>query len=349
MFIKEDIRNMKEILAALCSEAGVSGFETAAADRAAQLLSAYASVKKDNLGSVIGEVNGGGSKRHILLDAHIDQIGLIVTEIDKTGFLRFTSCGAVDTRLLSGTQVTVWGSEPLFGVICSTPPHLSDPDDSGKAKDIDKLGIDIGLSGERADELVSPGDRVTFNGEFCELLGNRVSVPALDDRAGVAVILRTLELLKDKKYDNKITVVFSVCEETGGSGASAAAFGVSPDEAIAIDVSFADSPGIKPTECRKLGSGAMIGISPVLSRNISNQLKQLAQSRGIPYTLEIMGERTGTNADRITIIREGVKTGLISVPLRNMHSAAEVVDIDDLESCARLIAEYISEEAPENA
>lgn len=330
---------MKELLYNLCLAAGVSGDESAVADLVQEHLSRYAHVRRDALGNVIGEADGSGT--HILLDAHIDQIGLIVTDIDKTGFLRFSACGRVDLRLLSGAEVTVWGKEPLYGVISSTPPHLTDIDDAGKAKGMDKLGIDIGFCEKEARERVSLGDKVTVNSGFFELLGSKVSAAPLDNRAGAAVILRALELLKDKKHDKKVSVLFSVLEESGGRGATAAAFGIAPDEAIVVDVSFADSAG---ADLARLGSGAMIGISPVLSREVTNKLKNTADKKSIPYTLEVMRGATHTNADKISVSGKGVKTALVSVPLRYMHSAVEIVDINDIESCARLIAEHIAQE-----
>ncbi len=331
--------DLKNTLQKLCAAFGTPGAEDAAAYEAAAFLSAYATVSRDPLGSVIGVVDG--EKDSILLDAHIDQIGLIVTEVDKSGFLRFTRCGNADERLLAGAEVTVCGKEPLFGVITSTPPHLSDPDERGKAKSAESLFIDVGFPEEKTKALVSPGDSVVFNGKFSELLNGRVASAALDDRAGIAVILYALELLKDKKHNRRIIVSFSAREEVGGSGAAAAAFTAEPKEAIAIDVSFGDFPEADTTETKKLGGGPMIGCSPVLNREMTAQLKAAADKNGIPYSLEVMGGLTSTNADRISISGRGVKTALISVPLRNMHSACEVASLGDIENCARLIAAYI--------
>ncbi|HZJ75164.1 MAG TPA: M42 family peptidase [Clostridia bacterium] len=330
---------MKQLLQKLCPLPGVSGCEFSVADTVAEHLSLYADVRRDALGSVIGEINNKGQAApHILLDSHIDQIGLLVTDIDKTGFLRFTMCGKADLRVLSGAEVTVWGKEPLFGVISSTPPHIANPEKAGVAKAASELGIDIGYCEKEARELVTIGDTVTFNSGFFELCDTKISAAALDNRAGAAVILRALELLKDKKHNTKITALFSVLEETGKGGAAAASFGIEPDEAVVFDVSFANYPNSKLAH---LSSGPMIGIAPILSREISSKLIKTAENHKIPYTLEVMGGRTSTNADTIAISGKGIKTGLISMPLRNMHSAVEVADINDLEFCSRLIAEYI--------
>jgi putative aminopeptidase FrvX len=335
---------LKRLLRELCTSGEEQWREFASAEYAREALSRYARVRQDALGNIIGEISADGT--HILLDAHLDTIGLIVTDIDKTGFLRFSTIGKVDLRLLSGAQVTVWGKKPLFGVITSTPPHLANPDDAGKIIPAERLAVDIGFNEEKAKGLVSPGDMITFNGGFCEMLGDTVTSAGLDNKAGVAVILRALELLKDKRHNKKISVVFSVFEETGGGGACAASFGINPDKAIAVDVSFSDYPG---AGLPLLGSGAMIGISPVLSREMSNELKSTASEKSIPFTLEVMNGLTSTNADKIAISGKGVKTALISIPLRCMHSAVETADVLDLESCARLIAEYIVREGKDDA
>ena len=329
---------MKQLLQKLCSLPGVSGCEFSVADTVAEHLSHYGDVRRDALGSVIGEINNKGQAPHILLDAHIDQIGLLVTDIDKTGFLRFTMCGKADLRVLSGAEVIVWGKKPLFGVISSTPPHIANPEKAGTAKTVSELGIDIGYCEKKAKELVSIGDTVTFNSGFFELCDMKVSAASLDNRAGAAVILKALELLKEKKHNARITALFSVLEETNKGGAAAASFGISPDEAVVFDVSFANYPNSK---LASLSSGPMIGIAPVLSREISKRLIKTALNHKIPYTLEVMGRLTSTNADTIAISGKGIKTGLISIPLRNMHSSVELLDINDLELSARLIVEYI--------
>jgi endoglucanase len=296
----------------------------------------------------VGEAGCGDT--HILLDAHLDQIGLIVTGIDKTGFLRVAKCGGADARVLAGHEVTVHGREKLFGVVCSTPPHLTKPEDKNKAVAFDKLGVDIGLSFEQASKLVSPGDRITLNGKFTPLLGTRVCSPALDDRAGIAVILRALDILSGKEHHCHITALFSVQEEVSGGGASTSAFSSRPDEAIAVDVSFALAPDCPPEKCGRLGEGVMIGCSPCLDSHMRTVLQEICASKAIPSQTEVMGGRTGTNADDISLCAGGIRTSLLSIPLRNMHTGAEIADTVDLEAAAQLIAEYIlSKGGVENA
>ena len=338
---------LSTMLEALCSAKGVSGAENEAAVAVSEMLGRFMPVKSDALGSVTGRKEGKGP--HILLDAHLDQIGLIVTAIDDSGFLKFAKCGGADRRVLAAAEVTVHGKEDVYGVITSTPPHLAKPDDATKALPFDEMAIDIGMKKEEAEKLVSLGDRVTFNGKYLPLLGNRVSSPSIDDRAGVAAVLRCLEILEEKGVDCNLSVMFSVQEETGGSGAQTAAFTAKADEAIAVDVSFASAPSVSSEKYASLGKGTMIGFAPSLDYKMSRTLESIAKRENIPYQPEVMGGKTGTNCDEIQVSGRGVRTALLSVPLRNMHTACEVCDLDDIENTARLMAEYITERSGGNA
>lgn len=335
------------LLKELCGAKGVSGAENAAAEVAAEMLAKYMPVKTDALGSVTGRKEGSGT--HILLDAHLDQIGLIVTAVDSEGFLKVAKCGGADCRVLAAADVTVHGKKDVFGIVASTPPHLAKPDEAKKATGFDNMIIDIGMSEKEAKEIVSLGDRVTFNGEWKELAGNKISSASVDDRAGVAAILRCLEILEEKKIDCNLSVIFSVQEETGGSGAQAGAFSAAPQEAVAVDVSFASAPGVSGEKYAALGKGTMIGFAPSLDYSMSRTLERIAKEKEIPYQTEVMGGKTGTNCDEIQVSGAGVKTALLSVPLRNMHTAVEVCDLEDIENTAKLMAEYIAERSRTDA
>lgn len=334
-------KKLQALITALTKEAGSAGKESNAAKLAKKELEKYMPVSDDALGNVRGELDGEGT--HILLDAHIDQIGMIVTSIDDGGFLKVEKCGGMDMRILAAHEVNVWGRYPIFGVVTSTPPHLSKKEDNTKAKDFDEIAIDIGMTKEKASEFVRLGDRVTLKGSSKRLLGNRFCSPALDDRAGVAVILRCLEMLKGKKHNCQISVLFSAQEETGGSGAKVGGFSAGAEESIAVDVSFAMAPDMQREKCGDLGKGPMLGISPVLDHEMGKKLEKIAKAKDIPYQLEVMGGKTGTNADEIQTSGNGTKTALLSIPLRNMHTAVEIIDLEDVENTARLMAEYILE------
>ncbi|MDR1628626.1 MAG: M20/M25/M40 family metallo-hydrolase [Oscillospiraceae bacterium] len=336
------METLKDLLRRLTGAEGVSGDEKEIARVVTQELEKYAAVRTDALGSVIGEIAGGGT--HIMLDAHTDRIGFVVTAVDPSGFLRIASVGGNDERILAAAEVTVYGKEPLYGVIISTPPHLSAGEDKD-AKPIDQLAIDIGLPYDDAAGLVSPGDRVIVNSRFCELKNGRVASAALDDRAGVAVVLRALELLHEKEHNCKITAVFSSREEVGGQGAETAAFGAAPDKAIAVDVSFAHAPSIAEHKASPLGGGVIISYAPVLSFTMADKLKAVAEKNNLPYSVEVGGRDSGSNGDSILSSGAGVETAVLFVPQRNMHSAVEIVDLQDIETAAQLIAHYILEES----
>ena len=330
---------IKDILETLCKSDGTSGAEGNAALRAKEMLEKFMPVHIDRLGNVVGTKGSGYS---ILLDAHIDQIGLIVTGVDKYGFVKVAKVGGADLRVLTAAQVTIHGKEDIFGVVTSVPPHLASDKDEGKVKSFDEITIDIGMSKEQADGIVSPGDRITFNGPFDCLDGNRIASPSIDDRAGVAAIIRCLQLLGDKETC-RLDVMFSAQEETGGSGAATGAFNSQADEAIAVDVSFASAPGVSSEKYASLGKGALIGYAPSLDYRMSREFSRIAEEKDIPAVPEVMGGRTGTNGDDIQIAGRGIKTALISIPIRNMHTAVEVCDLEDIENTAKLMAAYILE------
>lgn len=331
--------NIKELCFALCEKAGTSGDEKAAAEYAKELLSEYMPAEIDILGNVVGRKGDG--QLHILLDAHLDSIGLVVRGIDDKGFLLVERVGGMDERVLTGAEVTVHGKEELFGVICSVPPHLQKGDNKKELLSLKEMAVDIGYSKEEAEKLVEIGDRITLRTTQAELQNNNITSCSLDDRSCVAVLLRALQLTKGRIPSLKLTVLFSAQEETGGSGAKTAAYSAMPDYAIAVDVGFGNDPYTDKTQTIELSKGPSIGISPTLDREFTQELKQIAEEEKIPYQHDVMSGRTGTNADSINITGSGVKTALLSLPLRYMHTGCEIVNTDDIENTAKLIAAYL--------
>lgn len=332
-----------ENLKALCLANGVAGAENGAALLAARLLHEFADdARVDDFGNVMGTIlSANPTAKTVLLDAHIDEIGLIVTSIDEKGFLKVDKCGGVDRRHLSAQYVTVHGKREIPGVIGSKPPHLEKKEDAGKIPEFEELFIDIGMNAAQAEEEVSPGDRITLNTGVTELKNGRVSGKALDNRAGVAAVLEALRLVKGKKLPFHIAVQFTGREETGGQGAQIAAFTHRPDYAVVVDVSHAEAPGTPPSVLGKLGEGTLIGVSPALDQVLSNRLISIAGESRIPFQYEVMGGTTGTNADDIGVTRNGVRTMLLSIPQRFMHTPSEVTAVSDIEATGRLIAEFI--------
>lgn len=331
--------NTKEILQKLCTDDGVSGRENEMLGIIRSLTGAFADeIKQLPTGTVIVRIGRADAKRHIMLDAHIDRIGLIVTDINEEGFLKVYPVGGMDMRALAGTVVSVRGKEEIYGVICTLPPHLVKKEE-GMTKD--DLWVDTGLPADKVREIFSRGDTALVKGTFRELLGNKVSAPGLDNRAGCAVIILAAQMLMGKLRDTKVSLVFSSQEETNESGAKTAAFALEPDEAIVVDVGFAKQEGVPAGQCGEIGKGPIISIAPVLSRKVTDGLISAADKLGIGYSFEVDGGGTGTNADGIAVTAGGIPCAVISVPEKNMHTQTEIICLDDIESTAAVIAEYI--------
>ncbi len=277
-------------------------------------------------------------ERTILIDAHIDEVGMIVTDIDDNGFITAGACGSIDLRILSSKPVTICGKEKLTGVFISTPPHLKKDDEA--PDDITDMKIDTALS-SKAKELINIGDYITYNARAFDMNGDFICGKSLDNRAGVVCVLELCERLQNKDLPVNVIFLLSDQEELGLRGVRTAGFSIDADEAVVIDVSFGSAPDISPLHCGKMGGGAMIGISPILNRAIKDSLHTVAADNSIPFQSEVMGGNTSTNADALSLIKDGIPTGLISVPLRNMHTDTEVVKISDIISVCDILEKYI--------
>lgn len=355
----------KKLLLEFSSKTGVAGLESEAAGYGKDLLEKYGEVTLSPLGSVICTVQKPkNGELHIMLDAHIDEIGMVVAHIGDKGFLRAGGCGGIDRRLLMASPVTVHNycegrnlceaynlceactqNGGITGVICSTPPHLNKDCDK-KNKKVEEIYIDIGAEDkEEAEKLVRLGDRITLNSRTRELLNGLVSGKALDDRAGCVSLLKALEYLdlKKKPLGCGLSVVFSTMEEVGGQGAKTAAYSVDPTHALAVDVSFAYTPDSQKEKCGEIKKGPMIGFAPILEAELSNMLVRLAERDEIPHQCEVMGSKTSTNADAIAVSRGGVRTALLSIPQKYMHTPVETVAVEDVENTGRLIAAFVRE------
>lgn len=320
-----------------------SGAENNAVEYAMKALAPYGKVVATPLKSVICTVKEPEEgKPHIMLEAHMDEIGLIVTHIDDNGFLKVSNIGGVDRNSVMAAPVTIHTSagEDIKAVVCSIPPHLSD--DQSKLPKISEISIDTGLSAEEVKAKIHLGDRITFDSVPAEMLNNTVTCKAQDDRACCVIMLRALELLKDAELNCGLSVVFASMEEVGGHGAKTAAYTVNPTHAIVSDVSFAYTPDVQPHQVGKVGKGGLIGYASLLSDEMSNKLVALGDELNIPYQVEPMGGYgTGTDADEVATTRNGVKTALISLPQKYMHTIIETISLDDMENTAKLIAEYV--------
>lgn len=334
--------NIKELIFEFCSVFGVSGSEEPAIAVAKKYLDNIAETTTDNNGNLYAVFGNKNAEKIILLDAHIDRIGFMVTDIDENGFVKVDKCGGIDVRTLQDSELVLQNDSSISGIVCCLPPHLSDGKED-KAAPISKTWVDFGMPYGEVAKHIKIGDLLTYKTSPKTLLGNRISSSALDDRCGVAALIRCAELLSDAsdlKY--KIVILLSSQEETYGTGAKTGAYKIDADEAIAVDVSFASQPDITGMYSKiELTKGPMICISPILNKPMSDKLTEIAKKLNIPYQLEPISGITGTNADHISVSKSGVKTAVVSIPQKYMHTPAEVIDTDDVENTARLIAEYI--------
>ena len=330
------------MLGRLCALSGPSGFEEKVARAAEDLLRPLVDeVYTTRLGSVVGVRRCGRENAHkLLLDAHLDEIGFIVTGHDE-GFLRFAPLGGVDPRMLPDREVVVLTDPPIHGVVACLPPHVQTAEDMGKSLPIKELFIDVGLSQEEAERRIPIGTPAAYRGGCAPLGEDLLCGKALDDRAGFAVLLDVLERLRGKALNVDLYILGSTQEETHSTGAITAAYEIAPRMCVAVDVTHGDSPDASKNETFKLGGGPVIGVGPNCARSLSGRLKELAAELDMPVQIEVMSGSSGTNAWPIQVSREGVATAVVSIPERYMHTPVEVVNQTDLENTAALLAAFV--------
>lgn len=333
-----------ETLERLCPLAGPSGYEDTVAQAAKALLEPLVDeVAIDRLGSVIGVKRcGKPNAKRLLLDAHLDEIGLVVTGIEE-GFLRFGEIGGVDQRMLPARELTILTKpEPIFGIVACLPPHVQTAADHDKAVALDELRIDIGMSQAEAETAVPIGTPIVYREGVRRLAGDQVCGKSLDDRSCFAILLRTAELLKDVVLDVDVYIMGSTREEVSGTGAVVGTNGVAPDWCVAVDVTHAATPDVPhPSDrtCAMYG-GAAIGVGPNMTWTLTERMVEKAKAKKIPYQLEVMSGSTGTNGWYMQTCLEGIPTSVVSLPLKYMHSPIEVVALEDMEHIAQLLAAF---------
>lgn len=334
--------NYFDCLARLSQTPGPSGFEERVADVACALLAPLTDeVRRDRLGSVIGLRRCGRENApKILLDAHLDEVGLIVTGIEG-GFLRFTSLGGIDPRILPDREITVLTDPPILGVVAVKSPHVMDGEEKENVVPIKDLYLDIGMSQAQAEQAVPLGTPMVYREDILRLAGDRIAGKSLDDRSCFAVLLRTLELLEGETLNVDVAVLGSCFEETSGDGARTATFAERPDCAVAVDVTFGISHDGPEETGFALGKGPAVGIGPNCARWMVDALRRACAARGIGWNPEVMAGNTGTNGWEMQVAREGVPVALVSLPLNYMHTPLEVISEEDAEQTARLLADFL--------
>ena len=330
-----------ELLAKICKTPGTSGFEkqirNLIIDEIKPLVDEF---YVDNMGSVIAIKKGKEPKR-VMVAAHMDEIGFIVTHIDDDGFLRFHTLGGFDTKTLTSQRVIVHGKKDVIGVLGCKPIHLMKPEERGKQLPISEYFIDLGMKKEEVEKIVSIGSPVTREREMIEM-GDCVNGKSLDNRVSVYILIEVLKALKDKEVPYDIYAVFTVQEEVGVRGAISAAHLIDPDFGFGLDVTIAfDVPSSNGHDkVTSLGEGAAIKILDGMSicdYRMVAYLKQTADKNNIKWQPEIL---TAGGTDTAGVQRSGKKgaiTGAISIPLRNMHQTIEMAHKEDIVSCIDLL------------
>ena len=329
---------------------GPSGYETPAATVWREAAS-FATLSTDGIGSSVARI--GDAAPLLAVVGHIDEIGLVVRHIDEKGFLWFAPIGGWDPQILVGQRVEVQGPNgPVPGVVGRKPLHLLDAEARKKVVELKSLHIDVGAADrEEADGMVRVGDPVVIASEPRPLAGARLVSRSMDNRLGAYTALESLRRCHEQgQLQGSFAAIAAVQEEIGLFGARTSVFAVEPDLAIVVDVTHAtDAPGIDEKElgAHALGSGPVIYRGATLSPKVSALLVAAAEEAGIDHTIGATGNSTSTDADAVQFARSGIPTGLVSIPLRYMHSPVEMVDLADVEATVALIvafAERLSDE-----
>ncbi len=337
-----------ELLKTLSETDSPSGYEKAIADAVTEAWKPFVdNFSTDKVGSLIAvkKGDGEGKRRRILLAAHMDEIGLMVTQVidhQGGGFLRVTAVGGVDKRHLYGQIVTVHGERPITAVIGALPASMMPAEKQGKPYDFEDLAVDPGLTYDELQEIVSIGTFVSFRQPLRKLLGKRVTGKALDNRASIAAVAVCLEILNGRSHSWDIIAVATAQEETSLLGAFTSAHSQRPDLAIAIDVTFGKGPGANDTGTFELGSGPTLDYGPNVHPGVYAALREAASALEMKAEISIHARYSGTDTYGLQIARAGIPTGLVGIPLRYMHTMVESIDMKDVERSGRLLAEFIT-------
>ena len=322
---------------------GVSGHETDVAAQVSELFAPYCdAVHTDALGSVIAVKR---SRRpdagKVMIEAHMDEIGMMVTGIDDNGFLSFTNIGGIDARILPANEVVVHGTQDLFGVIGAKPPHILSAEERTKTLPMDQLYIDTGYAKAEVEQMVRVGDTATFQNRTLRLKNDFISTKSQDDRTSVAILTEILYQLRNTDLPFDLYAVAAVQEEVGLRGSGCAAYQIDPDFAIAIDVCHASTPDASKNTF-PAGGGTVISRGPNIHPGLFSAICKVLDEHNIAYAVDVDGGDTGTDAWAIQVARCGIPTALFSLPLRYMHTPVETVSLSDVMTTAHGIAVFLN-------
>ncbi|SKA85106.1 endoglucanase [Caloramator quimbayensis] len=331
----------KEFLVKLSNSVAISGYENNLHPILKEYFKNYVDeIKYGTLGDFIGIKKGKGGLK-IMIAAHMDEVGLMVTNINERGFVEFRSIIGVDSKILPAQEVIIHGKKEVYGVVGAKPPHVLTNEELKKAIDTDDMLIDTGLKREVLMDLVSPGDLISIKRDASNLLGDFITGKALDDRAGICAMFECAKILKNTEHYADVYFVGTVMEEAGLRGARTVANIINPDIGIAIDVTSADKYAKDDIQV-ECGKNIKIAVGPNIHPELVEKLIKTADKNDIPFKIVAEPGRTGTDAWAIQVSGEGVATLLISIPIKYMHTSTEVINYSDVEKAGKLIASFIA-------
>ena len=342
---------LKTLLKELPGLMTISGYTYKSADKLNKMIGGeFDEYYQNRVGShVFVRRCGKSNAPKIMIDTHYDEVGMMVTSINKDGFLSITNVGGLDMRILQAAEVVVYGEDAegnekeIYGVIISTPPHLTKPADAKKLKEIGELYVDTGYSQEEIKKYVRVGTPVGFRGVYRDLLNNRISGKGFDCKSCSACAVYAIATTPKEELAGDVYLVLSNFEEVGGQqvGSVTAAYEIDPDYALVADVTGAVIPG-SSNNVPKMGEGASITFAPITDRKMNKLLLKLLEEKGVKLSIEVAAGRTGTNTTGLNLVRAGVPIVDIGLPLRNMHTYNEVIDLADAEAMAEVMKTFIT-------
>jgi endoglucanase len=338
-----------ELMRSLSEAPGISGYEEGVRALINEALAPLADeIRGDALGNLIALQRGSGPepRRAIMLAAHMDEIGLMVSGLDGA-FIRFAPVGGVDLRTLVGQEVTVHRSDlssrcDLPGIVASRPPHVLSAEERAQSVPLERLFIDTGLTAAGLRERVRVGDLITMRRSFAALNGGYATGKALDDRAGVVSLVLCLEALRRMNHAWDVYAVATTQEEIGLRGATVSAYGIAPDLGIAVDVGFGKQQGVTDSKIIEMDGGPAVALGPNVHPAMRARLMKTAKDLELKVQTEVVAGASGTDGWALQVAREGIPTLVLSIPLRYMHTSVETICLRDIERTGRLLAHFIA-------
>ena len=337
----------KDLIRSVCSIMSINGYEYTESDKLISLVSPYFDeVERDNVGNhIFIKRSKKTNAKKLFIDTHFDEVGLMVKGITDEGFLRVCSVGGVDARLLPCADVTVYGNgKTLPGVALDKPGCIRKEDERGKLTPVSDILVDVGLDKAEVEKYVDIGTPVGFAPVYGDLCDGYFFGKALDDKLCSAAVIKAMELVDADKLCCDVYFSMSCREEVGHRAVSSAAYRIEPDAAMVLDVTFGFAPEGKKGADMKMGGGAVISLSVILDKKLTDKIIDIAKENEIPYQLCLEGVGTGTHADDVAFVGRGIPTALLGIPIFFMHTPVETTLVDDVDNTAKLVAACICKE-----